>query len=124
EIDLETVVLSAHGGALARPASFIERFGDRGAFIGDPSLRPESAKTVDAGARAAHRIGIARLRGEVAGFVTWADDLVVFVAQGAYGRAKATNIGRARLVGLEAEAGAKIDSFEMRASYTGLATTN
>jgi vitamin B12 transporter len=120
----DDVTLAAHGGFLARPASFVERFGDRGAFIGDPSLRPESARTIDAGARASHRFGIARVHGELVGFATWADDLIVFVAQGAYGRAKATNIGSARLAGIEAEAGAQIEGLAMRASYTGLATTN
>jgi iron complex outermembrane receptor protein len=118
------VTLAAHAGLLARPASFVERFGDRGAFIGDPSLRPEAARTIDAGARTSQRFGVVRLHGELVGFATWADDLIVFVAQGAYGRAKATNIGQARLFGLEAEAGARIETFDMRVSYTGLSTLN
>ncbi|HEY8075179.1 MAG TPA: TonB-dependent receptor [Labilithrix sp.] len=118
------VTLLAHGGLVARPASFVERFGDRGAFLGEPSLRPEAARTIDAGARTQQRLGDVRLRGEVAGFATWADDLIVYVAQGAYGRAKATNIGQAHLLGLEAEGEARFYGFDMRVSYTGLATTN
>ena len=50
ELDLGPVTLATHGGLLARPPSFVERFGNRGAFIGDPLLRPESATTIDAGA--------------------------------------------------------------------------
>jgi hypothetical protein len=125
EVQAGPLVLAAHGGAVARPPSFVERFGDRGAFIGDPDLRPESAWTVDAGARlVARRIGPVRLRAEIAGFATWADDLIVFVSQGAYGRARATNIGRARLVGAEAEVVAAAYGLEARAAYTALATAN
>ena len=50
ELDVGPVTLATHGGVLARPPSFVERFGNRGAFIGDPLLRPESATTIDAGA--------------------------------------------------------------------------
>jgi hypothetical protein len=124
EAALPHVTLAAHGGALSRPPSFTERYGDRGAFIGDPTLRPESATTVDAGGRIAWRAGPLRLFAELATFATWADDLIVFVPQGAYGRAKATNIGRARLLGLEADVRAWLAGAELRASYTGLATEN
>jgi hypothetical protein len=124
EAALPRVTLAAHGGALSRPPSFTERYGDRGAFIGDPTLRPESATTLDAGARTAFRTGPLRLDAELAGFATWADDLIVFLPQGAYGRAKATNIGRARLVGVEADVRASLAAAELRASYTGLATEN
>lgn len=116
--------LSAHAGALGRPPSFIERYGNRGAFIGDAGLRSESAWTADVGARAEGGMGPVRVRAELAAFGTWADDLIVFVYQGASGRAKATNIGRARLLGLEAELGLRAYGFDLRASYTGLATAN
>jgi hypothetical protein len=119
------VTLSTHGGAVARAPSFIERYGDRGAFLGDPTLLPESAWTIDAGARVASDVH-EKVRGrvELDGFATWATDLIVFVPEGAYGRARATNIGRARLLGLEAEAAASALGFELRASYTLLATAN
>jgi hypothetical protein len=122
EVALGAVTLAAHGGRTARPPSFVERYGDRGAFIGDPSLRPESAWTVDAGARASRRVGAARVALEVVGFATWAEDLITFVPTGAYGRAKATNIGRARIAGVEIDARAAAGPIEVRASYTGLAT--
>src|SRR5262249_8482754 len=73
---------ASHAGALARAPSFVERFGNRGAFIGDPTLRPESAWTVDLGARA----GAEHASAALTGFTTWADDLIVFVPQGAGGQ--------------------------------------
>ncbi|WP_169927633.1 TonB-dependent receptor plug domain-containing protein [Labilithrix luteola] len=120
---LGPIALATHGGYVARPPSFSERFG-RGAFIGNPEVRPEEATTVDAGARFDRRFGPLRLHAEVAGFSTWASDLIVFVPQGAYGRAKATNIGRARLYGVEAEVNAGIAGFEARVSQTSMATVN
>jgi outer membrane receptor protein involved in Fe transport len=117
------VTLAAHAGTTARPPSFIELYGDRGAFTGDPTLRPESAWTVDAGARTSRRFGALRLALEVVGFGTWAQDLIAFVPTGATG-AKATNIGRARLAGVEVDARAAAGPVEVRASYTGLATAD
>ena len=124
EIDLSPVVLAAHAGRLARAPSFVERYGNRGIFLGSPNLRPEAATTIDVGASAHGKHGIAQGKVELVGFSTWAEDLITFVPQGAYGRAKAANIGRARLLGLEADATGRIDRFELRASYTFLATAN
>ncbi len=122
EASPEAVTLAAHAGATARPPSFVELYGDRGAFVGDPGLLPESAWTVDAGARASRRLGGARISLEVVGFGTWAEDLITFVPTGAYGRSKATNIGRARMAGVEVDGRAAAGPFEVRAAYTGLAT--
>ena len=124
ELALGPVTFAVHGGRVARPPSFVERFGNRGGFIGDRSLRPESAWTVDAGARASVRAANASLRAELVGFGTWAEDLIVFVTQGAYGQAKATNIGRARLLGVEAYAEGTFEELSMRVSYTGMASAN
>ncbi|HLK36551.1 MAG TPA: TonB-dependent receptor [Polyangiaceae bacterium] len=125
EAPVGPVVAAAHGGATARPPSFVERYGDRGAFIGDPALRPESAWTVDAGVRASRRLGVdARVAFEAVGFATWAQDLIAFVPVGAYGRAKATNIGRARLLGAELDARAGAGPIEVRASYAWLTTAD
>jgi outer membrane cobalamin receptor len=124
EVPLNGLTIATHAGATARAPSFTERYGDRGAFIGDPSLRPESARTVDAGARASRALGPARVGLELVAFATWADDLITFVPTGAAGKAKATNIGRARLAGIEADARAAVGSLELRASYTGLLTAN
>jgi outer membrane receptor protein involved in Fe transport len=118
------VSVASHAGVVARPPSFVERYGDRGAFLGDPALRTESAGTVDAGLRAAGALGRVRLSFEGSLFATLADDLIVFVPQGAYGRAKARNIGRARLLGTEAELRARAFGVELRVSHTALATAN
>jgi hypothetical protein len=122
EVALDAVTLATHGGATARPPSFIELYGDRGAFVGDPKLLPESAWTVDAGARTSRRVGPLRLAAEVVGFGTWAQDLITFVPVGAYGRAEATNIGLAKLFGAEVDLRTAVGPIELRASYTGLLT--
>lgn len=124
EQSLGPFVLATHAGVLARPASFVERYGNRGAFIGDPKLRPESATTIDAGARTTTKVGPVRLHAELAGFATWADDLIVFVASGAKGAARATNIGEARILGIESFASAAALDFDLRLAHTALATVN
>ncbi len=116
--------VAMHGGAVARPPSFVERFGNRGIFLGDPALRPESAWVIDGGGRLRGQVGPLRVELELTGFATWAEDLIVFQYVGAYGRAKATNIGRARLLGVEGELRLRGGNFEGRVSYTGLATAN
>lgn len=118
------LALLGHVGAVARPPSFVELYGNRGAFIGDPDLRGESAATADMGARYDGRVSSVRLHGELVGFSTWARDLIVFVNEGAFGRARATNIGRARTVGLEASIRVRAWHFDLRSAYTGLATAN
>ena len=124
ELALGPLTLAAHGGALARPASFVERYGDRGFFLGNPELRPESATTVDAGGTYAAKLGVVRVRLELAAFATWAEDLIVFIPRGATARAKAENIGRARLLGTEAGLDAAAYGATLRLSHTALATAN
>lgn len=128
ELPIGPVALASHAGFVARPASFVERFGNRGAFIGEqpgkPRLKPESAFTVDAGATVSRRIGPVSLHAEATGFATWADDLITFVRAGAYGYLISTNIGRARLLGLEAALRAAAFGFDVRVSHTALATKN
>lgn len=124
ELGLGPVVIASHAGVLARPASFVERFGNRGAFLGNPDLRPESAATVDLGARTGARLGRVRLAAEVSAFGTWAEDLITFVNRGAYGRARAENIGQARILGLESLLRASLSGLEARVAHTALATAN
>ena len=125
ELALGPITLATHGGVLARPPSFVERFGDHGIFIGQPDLKPESATTIDAGGSFSTRIGGAlRLHLELAGFATWAEDLIVFIPAGAYGRTRAQNIGAARLLGTEAELRLAAYGLELRLSHTALATAN
>ncbi len=124
ELALGPATVAAHAGALARPPSFVERYGNRGGFLGDPNLRSESALSADVGARVGSRGRVGRASAELVGFGTWANDLIVFVAQGAYGQLRATNIGQARLFGLEAELLAEALGFSLRGAYTALLTFN
>lgn len=124
EVPAGPVVVAAHGGFVTRPPSFVERYGNRGGFVNAPGLRPESAFTADAGARLLERVGPLRLRAELAGFATWADDLITYIYVGSQRFARATNIGRARIYGLESELRAGALGFDLRVSYTGLASAN
>lgn len=125
ELALGAVTLATHGGLLARPASFVERYGDHGIFLGNAGLRPESATTLDAGGSYATKLGgVLRVRLELAAFATWAEDLIVFIPRGANARARAENIGRARLLGTEAALDAAAYGIELRLSHTALATAN
>ncbi|MBX3209385.1 MAG: TonB-dependent receptor [Labilithrix sp.] len=124
ELPVGPAIVASHAGFVARPPSFVERYGNRGGFIGDENLRPESAFTVDAGARASRRFGPLGLHAEAAGFATWAEDLITFVYVGFQRQAKATNIGRARVLGIEAQARASAFGFDARVSHTALATAN
>jgi hypothetical protein len=118
------VTLASHVGFVARPPSFVELYGNRGAFLGNASLQSESAVTADLGARWSARGEALRAAVELVGFATWADDLIVFVYEGAFGRARASNIGRSTLRGVEASARVGAGPVELHASYTGLATAN
>ena len=124
ELVFGAFTLATHVGHLARAPGFVERYGNRGIFLGSPGLRPEAATTIDAGAKTATKKGPVTASAELVGFSTWASDLIVFVPQGAYGRAKATNVGEARILGLEADARASIAWVDVRASYTFLRTAN
>lgn len=118
------VSFAAHGGTTARAPAFVELFGNRGAFLPNAELLPETAKTLDAGFRVTPRIGALRLAVALTGFSTFAENLITFVPVGAFGRAKAENIGKATLLGAEGEVSAKLSPFEMRAVYTWLSAKN
>ncbi|MGH7326917.1 MAG: TonB-dependent receptor, partial [Polyangiaceae bacterium] len=124
ELAVGPVTFAAHGGAVARPASFVERYGSRGTFLGDPTLQTETAWVADIGARTSWKRGIFRGHAELTGFSTWADNLIIFLPVGALGRPKATNVGRARLLGSEADLALFIADFSLDVSYTYLHTAN
>jgi len=111
-------------GRTARAPSFLERYGNQGVFVGDPELRPESAWTQDAGVRAQVGRTERNAQLEVVGFRTRATDLIQFVPQGAYGRAKATNLGDAELGGLELLGRARWGPVDLRAVYNLLLTAD
>jgi len=124
QTQLADLIFATHAGILSRPPSFVERYGNGGAFVGEESLRPETAGTLDGGIRTEGDLKSVHYALNIAAFGTWARDLIVFVPQGAYGRAKATNIGRSRLVGIESDMRIKAFSFDLRLSHTALTTTN
>ncbi|MEO8799479.1 MAG: TonB-dependent receptor, partial [Polyangiaceae bacterium] len=124
EIAAGPVTFAAHGGAVARAPSFIERYGNHGLVVGNPGLNTETAWVADAGARTSWKHDAFRGRFEVAGFANWADDLIAFVPRGAYRALIATNIGKARILGVEAEAFLFLGGLGLRASYTYLATAD
>lgn len=116
--------LAAHGGYTSRPANFIERFGAPGGFLPTPDLRPESAWTLDAGARFKKKFGALKLEGELDGFAQLAEDLITFEYVGSRRLPKAANIGKATIAGVEADVRARFFGAELRVSYTGLHAEN
>lgn len=124
EVVTDLIAIAAHGGRVARPPSFVERYGNRGGFLGNADLRPESAVTLDLGARHRRKYGALTIDAELVGFTTWAEDLITFVPQGAFGNLRATNIGRARLQGLESSLRLGLGPAELFGSHTFLSTAN
>jgi hypothetical protein len=124
EVQVGPVVLTTHGGAIARPASFVELYGSPGGVIPNPNLQGESAWTVDGGGRVVLTRGPVHGQADLAVFGTWARNLILFIPSGTEGLVEAENIGRARIFGLEAGVGAWGYGFDVRAAYTGLATFN
>jgi hypothetical protein len=125
DVEIGPVVLAAHGGAIARPPSLVELYGNRSGVLPNSSLQGESAWTIDAGIRAASSARAPlHAQAELVPFATWARDLILFVPIGFRQQLQATNIGRARIYGLEASAGAWGYGFDARAAYTALLTFN
>jgi len=122
EANLGGVALAAHGGYTARPANFVELFGTPGGFLASPTLRPESAATLDAGVRFEKKIRKLRVEGEIDAFAQYASDLITFQPTGVQQIPKAENVSAATLAGVEATIFARFFGLEMRASYTGLYT--
>ncbi len=111
-----TVWLKANVGRSHRTPSFYELFGDRGGVIGNTGLKPERGLIWDAGFRA-------RLEGEAAVlegayFDHHYTDLIQFV-QFSQGVARAQNIGKARVRGVEATlSGRLFGRWTVSANYT------
>ena len=119
----DALELAGHAGALFRPPSFFELFGDRGTLVGDASLRPERALSADLGLRGAAGDSIAQVSYELVGFATLATDLITFVPLG-LATFRARNVERASIVGLEASAELRARGLRTTLSYTLLATEN
>jgi vitamin B12 transporter len=119
----DAAVLSAHGGALFRPPSFFELFGDRGTLVGDPSLRPERGLSADAGVHGAVGDGRLQVSYEIVAFATLARDLIAFVPLG-LATFRARNVERASILGGEWSAELRTRGLRTTLSYTLLATEN
>ncbi|NUQ77138.1 MAG: TonB-dependent receptor [Polyangiaceae bacterium] len=115
--------IAAHAGALFRPPSFFELFGDRGTLLGDASLRPERALSADLGVRGAAGDSGAEVSYELVGFATLATDLIAFVPLG-LATFRARNVERASVAGLEASAELRARGLRTSVSYTLLVTEN
>jgi outer membrane receptor protein involved in Fe transport len=95
-----SVTAKANVGRYGRAPSFLELYGDTGALIGTPSLRPETGWNGDAGVELHVRGARASLNGRSTLFAARVDDLIEWV-QTSYVNARVQNLGRARMWGVE-----------------------
>ncbi|UQA60981.1 TonB-dependent receptor domain-containing protein [Polyangium aurulentum] len=116
-------VVSAHAGALRRFPSFVELYGDRGSLLGDPRLRTERALSADLGVHGDLGDGRVHFRYELVGFVTRAEDLIVFLPLGR-STFRAGNVDSALLGGAELSGALTARGLSLTATYTLLATEN
>jgi hypothetical protein len=119
----DAAIVSAHGGALARPPGFQELYGNGASLVANPSLRPERAIEADAGLHGDAAAGGVTLGYELVGFVTSATDLITFVPRG-LATFQATNIDRAILGGAEITVSLGARGLRTQATYTFLRTVN
>ncbi len=117
----EGLSLAAHGGALARPPSFLELLGDGGVYAESPGLRSERSLGADAGLRARFALfgGRARFEAELTGFAAHTTDFIVVTSHG-LGTLKAVNVGAVRTAGAEATLAATFGPLRLLGSYTAL----
>ena len=117
---LPGVTLLGNLGRYARVPNLNELFGDSGAIIGNPTLRPEVAFNRDVGVRLAlpARGPLARAGLEYAYFDTRIDDLIVLVQQ-SQGIVRPDNVTAASVRGHEVAARARLWSrVGLAANYT------
>ncbi len=113
------VRVTSHAGWLARPPSFAELIGGRGAVLGNPTLTNERAWSADVGIQL--HSDIASL--ELTGFGQWARDLIAFVPVGR-GTTRPENLERARIIGSEALGVIAHGPVRQEISYTFARTIN
>ena len=119
----DAAVIAAHAGALGRPPSFQELYGNGASLVGNAELRPERALSADLGVHGdvgSRRVALAY---ELALFATSARDLIAFVPLG-IATFRADNIDRAVLAGAEASASLTARGLRTQVSYTFLFTRN
>lgn len=96
-------------GRFVHLPSLTELFGDRGAVLGNPSLRPESAYKAEAGAAYGGRVGGRRMRVEASVFASRSEDLIVFLPI-SFGQVRAQNLARATNRGIEVQVRGRVSS--------------
>ena len=119
----DAAVISAHAGALGRPPSFQELYGNGVSLVGDAELRPERALSADAGVHGDIGDRRSAFTYEAAFFVTAAQDLIAFVPLG-IATFRAENIDRALLAGAEVSASFTARGLRSQVSYTFLFSRN
>jgi iron complex outermembrane receptor protein len=94
--------LRANGGRYSRLPSLIELYGNTGYLQGNPALTPESGLNADVGPLLSWKRGSDGLYWSTDAFASLVDHLIQF--RFGNGRARAENIGRARILGVESSA--------------------
>lgn len=115
----DAAILAAHAGALARPPSFVELYGNGSSLIAADraSLQPERALSADLGLAGDLAVGRAELGYEVVGFISRARDLIVFRPLGT-ATFRAENVDHALLAGGEITASLTAPGLRTQLSYT------
>ena len=119
------LALKASAGRYLRVPDFTELFGDRGALVGNPDLRPERGWQWDVGvAGRAPEAAWGRLSGELSGFWRQSTDLIAW-SQNSQRTLIPLNIGRALVQGVEAALSLELlGAIDVDVSLTQTATEN
>jgi len=118
------VELRGSGGRYFRPPTLAELFGDRGYLVGNEGLRPERGSAIDGGVVLDRSVRGTTVYAQLAGFATWAEDLVTWVSAGAV--ARPVNVAGARVRGFESALAVVPGPrwLTLHANYTWLDTRN
>ena len=100
---IDGLLLRANVGRYARLPTFLELFGNTGLIKGNRELEPEHGTSADLGGALAWSRGEASVVADAAGFAVLTDDLIQFQVS-PNGVARARNLGRARVLGVESSA--------------------
>lgn len=116
-------VISAHAGALGRPPSFQELYGNGATLVSNAALRPERALSGDLGLHGDLGDGRVSFGYEIVGFASAARDLITW-ERASYAAFRAINVDRAIFGGVELSATLRARAVESQLSYTLLLTQN
>lgn len=121
---IRELALKANAGTYVRPPDFTELFGDRGAIIGNPDLKPERGVQWDVGARAVAPEGWP-VQGSVEAGHFWnaVDDLIVMV-QNSQRTSVPVNLDKGWIQGVEAALSFQAFFFESQSNLTRTTSVN